>query len=208
MSVQVAYFSRQPLIERIHADYKVQSLGLVPEERIEPSSAIGSGYTESKWIVEEILCNVSVREGVPTTTVRLGQVCGDKLGHWNEKEWFPVLIKSALSTHCLPDVEGVSLRITVLTKILISTHHRTVWCLGFLLTMLAAMRDASEVCSIPDILARIPLNPMIFSPQAIPKDSEGYLTYDSFCKQVAEKLSQRPRILGHDRIRSSVHFSC
>ena len=80
-----------------------------------------------------------------------------------------------------------------------------IW-LGFLLTMLAAMRDASEVCSIPDILASLPLNPMIFSPQAIPKDSEDYLTYESFCKQVAEKLSHRPRILGHDRIRSSVHF--
>ena len=52
--------------------------------------------------MEETLCNVSDRAGVPTTTVRLGQVCGDKLGHWNEKEWFPALVKSSLFTRCLP----------------------------------------------------------------------------------------------------------
>ena len=102
MSIPVAYISRQPLIRHIIADYRVQPPELVPEERVEPSSAIGTGYTESKWIVEETLRNVSDRAGVPTTIVRLGQVCGDKLGHWNEKEWFPALVKSSLFTCCLP----------------------------------------------------------------------------------------------------------
>ena len=57
--------------------------------------------------MEETLRNVSERAGVPITTVRLGQVCGDKLGHWNEKEWFPALVKSALFQHCLPEIDGV-----------------------------------------------------------------------------------------------------
>ena len=87
-------------------DYNFQSPGSVPEKRVEPSSATGTGYTESKWIVEEILHKFSVLAGLPTTIVRLGQVCGDKLGHWNEKEWFPALVKSSLFTHCLPGDMG------------------------------------------------------------------------------------------------------
>ena len=96
-------------------DYNSQSSGPVPEERVEPSSAIGTGYTESKWIVEEILHRFSVQTGLPTTVVRLGQVCGDKLGHWNEKEWFPALVKSSLLTRCLPgDMGEVSVKILLL----------------------------------------------------------------------------------------------
>ncbi|TFK82377.1 acetyl-CoA synthetase-like protein [Polyporus arcularius HHB13444] len=78
----------------------------IPERPIEPSSAAGAGYPESKWVTEKILYNVAERMGVPIVVVRLGQVSGDKTGHWNEREWFPAMIKSAIFTRCLPDVEG------------------------------------------------------------------------------------------------------
>ncbi|KAI0719505.1 acetyl-CoA synthetase-like protein [Cerioporus squamosus] len=78
----------------------------VPEQPIEPSSAVGAGYRESKWVTEKILHNVAERVGVPIIVVRLGQVSGDKTGHWNEREWFPAMVKSAAFTRCLPDVEG------------------------------------------------------------------------------------------------------
>ncbi|KAI0719494.1 acetyl-CoA synthetase-like protein [Cerioporus squamosus] len=78
----------------------------VPEQPIEPSSAVGAGYRESKWVTEKILYNVAERAGVPIVVVRLGQVSGDKTGHWNEREWFPAMVKSAIFTRCLPDVEG------------------------------------------------------------------------------------------------------
>ncbi|KAM5543804.1 hypothetical protein V8D89_002421 [Ganoderma adspersum] len=74
----------------------------VSEDRVESASEIGTGYAESKWVVEEILLQVSENANLPTTTVRLGQVSGDRLGHWNEKEWFPAVVKSSLFTHCLP----------------------------------------------------------------------------------------------------------
>ena len=48
------------------------------------------------------------RSDVPVQIVRLGQTCGDRNGYWNEVEWFPSMVKSALSTHCLPDIDGVS----------------------------------------------------------------------------------------------------
>ena len=80
----------------------------VAEAPVDASSAIGSGYSESKWIAEQLFHKISERTGLPTVTVRLGQVTGNKVGYWNEREWFPALVKSALFTHCLPDIEGVS----------------------------------------------------------------------------------------------------
>ncbi len=80
----------------------------VPEVVLDPSSALGTGYAESKWIAERMVFNVGQSAGIPTIVVRLGQVSGDRNGHWNEREWFPALVKSALFTRCLPDVKGVS----------------------------------------------------------------------------------------------------
>nr|VWP02499.1 M protein type 1 [Ganoderma boninense] len=77
----------------------------IPEVLLDPSSAIGAGYPESKWVVEQVLHRASERSGLPAVVVRLGQVIGNKVG-WNEREWFPALVKSALFTRCLPDVDG------------------------------------------------------------------------------------------------------
>ena len=79
----------------------------VRETPIEPSSALGTGYGESKWIAEKVFLTVAERAGVLAIVVRLGQISGAKTGHWNEREWFPALVKSAEFTGCLPDVEGV-----------------------------------------------------------------------------------------------------
>ncbi|KAI0332192.1 acetyl-CoA synthetase-like protein [Cubamyces sp. BRFM 1775] len=78
-----------------------------PETTLDdPGSPFGSGYPEAKWIAEHILQNATKATGVRTVVMRLGQVCGDRLGHWNEKEWFPALVKSAQFLRCLPDVDG------------------------------------------------------------------------------------------------------
>ena len=66
------------------------------------------GYAESKWVAEQILAAATRKAGLPTTTVRVGQLCGPENGRWNEREWFPSLVKSAQSVGCLPAVEGVS----------------------------------------------------------------------------------------------------
>ena len=74
---------------------------------IDPTSAYGIGYSESKWVTEHVLQTVSETTDVRTVVVRLGQVTGNKLGYWNEKEWFPSLVKTALHLRCLPQLEGV-----------------------------------------------------------------------------------------------------
>lgn len=82
--------------------------GLVLESRVDdPSSALGSGYGESKWIAEYILNTAAETTDLRPITVRLGQICGNRVGYWNEREWFPSLVKSALYQRCLPDIEGV-----------------------------------------------------------------------------------------------------
>lgn len=78
------------------------------EEILQDSKiAVGTGYSESKWIAERILDHAAEKTALQPVVVRLGQVCGDVTGSWNETEWFPSLVKSALSVKCLPDLEGV-----------------------------------------------------------------------------------------------------
>ncbi|KAI0314888.1 hypothetical protein OF83DRAFT_1165029 [Amylostereum chailletii] len=66
----------------------------------------GGGYAESKWIAERILDIASERTAVRAVIVRLGQVCGDGDSVWNEKEWFPSMVKSAETLGCLPTTHG------------------------------------------------------------------------------------------------------
>lgn len=76
----------------------------------DPTVPIGQGYTESKWVSEQILEIATKETGLSTTIVRLGQISGNPNGYWNEKEWFPTIVKSALYVQCLPDMPGVSLQ--------------------------------------------------------------------------------------------------
>ena len=73
----------------------------------DPTVPFGTGYGESKWVMEHVLENAALKTDVHTIIVRLGQVAGDKLGYWNESEWFPALVKSVLFQRCLPDIDGV-----------------------------------------------------------------------------------------------------
>ena len=60
-------------------------------------------------MLEHVMQNASAQTDVRTVVVRLGQIAGDRLGYWNEKEWFPSIVKSALHQRCLPSLDGVSL---------------------------------------------------------------------------------------------------
>ncbi len=84
-------------------------LPLAPEEPIkDPAIAVGWGYSESKWVAENILLAASEKAGLHVNIVRVGQLCGSKNGHWNEKEALPAIVKTATVVHCLPDMPGVS----------------------------------------------------------------------------------------------------
>lgn len=71
---------------------------------------MGGGYGESKWTTETILNVASQKTALRPVAVRVGQVCANRVGYWNEREWFPSIVKTALFQKCLPDTAGVSHR--------------------------------------------------------------------------------------------------
>ena len=106
-----------------------------------PEVAVGTGYSESKWVAERILDVAAERTALRPVVVRLGQVCGDGSGTWNENEWFPSLVKSALTLRCLPSVDGVRARSDLTHKLLLTKHpaRRVDYCAG------CCCRDARDV---------------------------------------------------------------
>ena len=78
------------------------------EGPIEPESAVGTGYGESKWVSERLLELASAQTVVNPVIIRVGQICGGPNGSWNENEWLPSLIRSSVHIICLPSSEQVS----------------------------------------------------------------------------------------------------
>ena len=77
------------------------------EQIVDPAPIVAPhGYPESKWLGERIL-DAANQHGLRTIAIRVGQLCGGANGYWNEREWFPSLVKSAQYVGCLPAVDGV-----------------------------------------------------------------------------------------------------
>ncbi|WWD02658.1 hypothetical protein V865_000698 [Kwoniella europaea PYCC6329] len=74
----------------------------------DPSTASPIGYSQSKWVTEQI-CRLASESSILKDRVhvmRVGQLCGDtKTGHWNEKEGWPLMIRTAQTTGTLPILE-------------------------------------------------------------------------------------------------------
>lgn len=79
----------------------------IPEVPVAADVAIGMGYTESKWVSEQILDRVGKETQLKPLTVRVGQLCGGTNGCWNKNEWFPSMVHSALVAQCLPTEDKV-----------------------------------------------------------------------------------------------------
>ena len=80
----------------------------VEELPVDCHFAVGTGYSESKWVSEKILSNAAAATSLRPIIVRVGQISGSVNGHWNEKEWFPSLIRSSIYLKCLPMLDQVS----------------------------------------------------------------------------------------------------
>ncbi|KAF8185750.1 acetyl-CoA synthetase-like protein [Pholiota molesta] len=78
--------------------------GPYPEEILSDAKyAVGSGYGESKYVVERVLTT----SGINFSSVRLGQITGsDVNGAWATSDWVPILVKSSVSLGALPTADG------------------------------------------------------------------------------------------------------
>lgn len=90
------------------AAYDKGNAGSIPEAIIsDPSAATDIGYSQSKWVAEQICARAATQTRLEnrTTIFRVGQLAGDQQhGVWNASEAWPLMLKSALDTKCLPDL--------------------------------------------------------------------------------------------------------
>lgn len=79
---------------------------IIPEAPIEDfTQATRMGYAQSKLVGEHMVVNAA-RVGARSYVLRTGQVVGDREnGVWNDAEFIPSLIRSALSLKALPDLQ-------------------------------------------------------------------------------------------------------
>ena len=74
---------------------------------VDPALAYGTGYSESKWITEQLFA-CAAEKGLRATSVRVGQVSGDqRTGGWSTTEWVAVLVRTGQRLGCIPSKEEV-----------------------------------------------------------------------------------------------------
>ncbi len=86
------------------------AFGYLPEKLdSNPSSASSLGYSQSKWVAEQVCLRAhhgtNLRGRI--SIVRVGQLAGDSVsGIWNTKEAWPMMLSTAKLIQCLPDLEN------------------------------------------------------------------------------------------------------
>ena len=80
----------------------------IPEAPIADFTHVSQiGYARSKLVGEHIVCNAA-RAGARSYVLRIGQIVGDtKNGVWNDKEFMPLMVRSALTLKALPNLREV-----------------------------------------------------------------------------------------------------
>lgn len=72
----------------------------------EPSDASPLGYSQSKWVTEQV-CNAANKTmGAPfVSVIRVGQLCANEKGVWNASEAYPLMLSTAKLTGSLPIID-------------------------------------------------------------------------------------------------------
>ncbi|EED85042.1 predicted protein [Postia placenta Mad-698-R] len=77
------------------------------ERPIEDASvAVGSGYSESKWVAERLVLEATAQHCIMGTVIRIGQMSGAANGCWKTSEWIPALVSASSALGCVPDGTG------------------------------------------------------------------------------------------------------
>jgi len=77
----------------------------VPEEPLDATIALGTGYGESKWVVDKLMIEASKQSSLRTTSFRIGQLAGSMVnGAWNTTDWVPHIVKAGCIMGSLPSM--------------------------------------------------------------------------------------------------------
>ncbi|KAK7420927.1 hypothetical protein QQX98_002491 [Neonectria punicea] len=85
----------------------------------DPADASPLGYSQSKWVAEQVCISAnnrlavkgstSPKEGPQISIIRVGQMCSNTSGVWNVSEAYPLMLSTARITGCLPGFPGQAL---------------------------------------------------------------------------------------------------
>lgn len=103
---------------------------IIPEDVLHNASApMPMGYAQSKYVAERILAKFAHYTGLRVTILRLGQIAGPVVDNirdidnpssavWNEREWFPSMMRSSANLGFIPsDLEPVDwIPVDILTR--------------------------------------------------------------------------------------------
>ncbi|KAJ6476525.1 hypothetical protein C8R47DRAFT_1323640 [Mycena vitilis] len=103
----------------------------------DPFPSIGMGYSESKWIAEQMIHLTRETTALKPVIARLGQLCASTGGgRWNPNEWFPLIVRSAANTRSLPlltgDVSWIPVNIAAATVLDVLKAPPTFECVNIL----------------------------------------------------------------------------
>ncbi|KAL0572747.1 hypothetical protein V5O48_009211, partial [Marasmius crinis-equi] len=72
------------------------------EELMPSDASLGNGYSESKWVAEQIIARAASSAGLRASIIRVGQLSGGPNGSWTTKEWLPSLVHASALMKCIP----------------------------------------------------------------------------------------------------------
>ncbi|KAI1461675.1 acetyl-CoA synthetase-like protein [Annulohypoxylon moriforme] len=83
--------------------------GEAPEAQVTDFTAALLNYGRSKMVSSLILDQATKVSGIPTASVRVGQIAGSRFekGLWSKQEWFPSIVASSVYLGMLPDNLGI-----------------------------------------------------------------------------------------------------
>ncbi|KAI5860470.1 hypothetical protein GGS23DRAFT_613703 [Durotheca rogersii] len=138
---------------------------IIPDAAIEDfEQTAGTGYAQSKLVGEHMVRNAA-RRGARSYVLRIGQIVGDtQNGVWNDNEFIPSMIRSALTLKALPVLESPCSWLPV------DTLATTV--LQLARTLSSAPRPLAIDARDPPIFYNV-VNPHVFSWDALLRELRG-----------------------------------
>ncbi|EPQ52402.1 polyketide synthase, partial [Gloeophyllum trabeum ATCC 11539] len=89
-------------VEKIYLRDSVTHIVHIEAPIADAKVAVGSGYSESKWVAESLLAIAAERAALPVTVVRVHQLSGSDNGAWKSSEWFPSMVSASVALGYFP----------------------------------------------------------------------------------------------------------